>query len=288
MPARPRGFAEWNPRGETLELVTTVQSVLDEYRQYLPLTVRQIFYRLVANHGYEKTERGYLALQEKLVRARRAQLISFGAIRDDGFYRTSLYSVEGVQEALAGYREMAGRERLDRQAGQERPLIVWCEARGMAQMLEGVTRKYGIPVMTSGGFDSVTTQHDLGRELAATDGLILHLGDYDASGTAMFTALEENIVSFANSYGGLPTLERIAITPDQIDAYQLPTAPPKSTDKRGAFTDSRTVQLEAFSPDELLDVLETAIQSRFDMDTYYEVLDAELGMREELLERLSA
>ena len=43
---RPRGFADWNPRPDTLALVGQVQAVLDEYREHLPLTVRQVFYRL--------------------------------------------------------------------------------------------------------------------------------------------------------------------------------------------------------------------------------------------------
>lgn len=32
---RPRGFADWNPRPDTLALVGQVQSVLDEYREHL-------------------------------------------------------------------------------------------------------------------------------------------------------------------------------------------------------------------------------------------------------------
>ena len=55
-----------------------------EYGAYLPLTVRQIFYRLVGAHGYEKTEAAYERLGEKIARARRAGIIEFGAIRDDG------------------------------------------------------------------------------------------------------------------------------------------------------------------------------------------------------------
>jgi hypothetical protein len=48
---RPRGFADWSPRPDTMALLDTVRSVLDEYADYLPLTVRQIFYRLVGAHG---------------------------------------------------------------------------------------------------------------------------------------------------------------------------------------------------------------------------------------------
>src|SRR5690348_4235521 len=82
--ARPKGFADWNPNDETLALIANVKSVLSEYSAQLPMTARQIFYRLVGAYGYPKTERDYKNLCEKLVRARRAQLIDFADIRDDG------------------------------------------------------------------------------------------------------------------------------------------------------------------------------------------------------------
>ncbi|HEX4061251.1 MAG TPA: hypothetical protein VHY58_09555, partial [Streptosporangiaceae bacterium] len=53
---RPRGFAHWSPRPDTLDLV---RGVLEEYAAQLPLTARQIFYRLVGAHGFDKTETAY-------------------------------------------------------------------------------------------------------------------------------------------------------------------------------------------------------------------------------------
>src|SRR5215471_8150611 len=76
---RVRGFAPWAPRGTTLELLEQVRGVLDEYEDYLPLTIRQIFYRLVGAHNYEKTERAYGRLCEHLNRARRARIIPMAA-----------------------------------------------------------------------------------------------------------------------------------------------------------------------------------------------------------------
>jgi hypothetical protein len=54
---RVRGFAPWSPHGPTLQLLEQVRAVLSEYEHHLPLTIRQIFYRLVGAHNYEKTER---------------------------------------------------------------------------------------------------------------------------------------------------------------------------------------------------------------------------------------
>ena len=81
---RPRGFAPWKPQSDTLALLDTVRAILTDYEDELPLTVRQIFYRMVSQ-GYSKTEQAYKSLADKLNRARRAELISWQAIRDDGF-----------------------------------------------------------------------------------------------------------------------------------------------------------------------------------------------------------
>src|SRR6516165_7412592 len=81
---RARGFAPWSPQAATLELLEQVRAVLDEYEDYLPLTIRQIFYRLVGAHIYDKTEQAYDRLCEHLNRARRAHVTPMDVIRDDG------------------------------------------------------------------------------------------------------------------------------------------------------------------------------------------------------------
>lgn len=81
---RARGYIEnYNPQAKTRELLAQAQAVLDEYRQYWPLTCRQIFYRLVGAYSYDKTEAAYGRLCHHLANARRARWIPFAAIRDD-------------------------------------------------------------------------------------------------------------------------------------------------------------------------------------------------------------
>jgi len=83
---RAKGFASWKPQKRTLPLLEDIEGVLEEYRDYLPLTVRQVFYRLVGK-GYSKTENFYETVQDKCNRARRSGRIPFGSIRDDGVSR---------------------------------------------------------------------------------------------------------------------------------------------------------------------------------------------------------
>lgn len=50
--ARPRGFATWSPKAETVKLLEQVQAVLAEYKDFLPVTARQVFYRHPPMSGF--------------------------------------------------------------------------------------------------------------------------------------------------------------------------------------------------------------------------------------------
>ena len=159
---RPRGFVEsWQPQARTRGRLVQIDQVLKEYAAQLPLTIRQIFYRLVAAFAYEKTERAYKNLVELLNKARRARRISFDAIRDGGFTAAEPFFYDDVDDFFLTMRSMANGFRIDRQAGQRRRLAVWCEASGMVPQLERIADPFSIPVYSSGGFDSLTDKYRL-------------------------------------------------------------------------------------------------------------------------------
>jgi hypothetical protein len=282
---RPRGFAPWSPRRDTLELIARVNDVLGEYRDHLPLTLRQIFYRLVGAHGYEKTERAYERLGEHLVRARRARIIPMEAIRDDGGTTITPNMWASAQEYLNTVRAQAADLMLDRTAGQATRLVVLSEAAGMAPQLARVTDPFGITVMSSGGFE--TEKHAFAAELARHDRSteVLSIGDQDGSGVWMFAAYLEDVEAFTRDLGGEATFTRLAVTPAQIREFELSTAPPKPGDKR-AFS-GMTCQAEALAPDVLAEILRDAIEARIDHRMLDRVLKREREVRRELMARLS-
>jgi hypothetical protein len=284
---RPRGLAPWNPTDGSRDLVDAINGVLEEYEAQLPLTLRQVFYRLVASQGYGKTEQAYGRLIETANRGRRARLIPFAAIRDDGVKALLPYGFGSAEDFLEWARQNADAFEKDRQEGQERYLEFWVEAAGMAPMVARVARDvYGVPVYSSGGFDSVTAKYQaacrmLEREIPTT---VLHIGDYDPSGVSIFNVIAEDIGAMYDDLGGSepPVFVRVAVLEEHIDAYDLETAPPKKSDKRSAFTDTRTVQAEAFAPDQLQELVHEAIEERLDLDTYRAVLEEERIERERL------
>jgi hypothetical protein len=286
--ARPRGFVPWSPRGTTQELLDQVQEVLDEYQEHQPLTIRQIFYRLVGAHGYEKTPQAYENLAEHLNRARRARMIPMDVIRDDGGTVLGGTGYESIDEFLESVRDDAKHFRLNRTAGQKTRLVVICEAAGMAPQLEAVAGPYDIKVKSGGGFDSVTEKHEFAQELTWDDRPteVLHIGDHDPSGAHLFLAFVEDVRAFARGLGSEheATFTRLAVTSEQIARYRLPTAPPKRSDRR-AFR-GQTCQAEALAPDDLATILRSAIEQRIDHAAYERVLRRELQVRRELLRRL--
>jgi hypothetical protein len=282
---RVRGFAPWSPRADTLALLELVRGVLVEYADYLPLTLRQIFYRLVGAHGYEKTEQAYDRLGEHLNRARRARIIPMDAIRDDGGTIIKPHCWGGVEEFLETFRGAADGFRLDRTVGQKTRLVVTCEAAGMVPQLARVADPLGITAMSSGGFESVTEKYNFAAELADHDRPteVLDIGDHDPSGAHKYLSYAEDIQAFARELGGEVSFTRLAVIPEQIIRFRLPTAPPKLTDRR-AFS-GETCQAEALAPDVLALIQRSAIEARIDRRAYDRVLARERRIRRELGKR---
>ena len=290
---RVRGFAPWRPQADSLLLIEQVKEVLAEYAEHLPLTIRQVFYRLVGTRGYGKTEADYERLIERMNRARRAGYIRFEDLRDDGVHIKRPYMLADLDHGLSNLVATAEAYRLDRQQGQHQRLLVMCEAAGMVPQLERVCDPYSIVVHSTGGFDSVTAKHDLAQQLARDgDSVVLHIGDHDPSGVHIFKSLSEDIEGFLEVLGGRVAFVRLAVTPEQITAMNLPSAVAKASDRRSfdgvAGDQTATVQAEAIPPDMLAQIVEGAIRARMDMDIYHAVLNREAEERARLVSAVSA
>jgi hypothetical protein len=141
-------------------------------------------------------------------------------------------------------------------------------------------------VSSSGGFDSLTDKHRIGRLWAGEQAVtVLHLGDHDPLCVHVFSSLAEDIEEFAAAYGGDVEFVRVAVTPEQARQYNLPSAPLKTTDRR-RFDGEETWQCEALDPRTLAAILEAAIDERLEHEVYDQVLEEERETRQGVLARL--
>jgi hypothetical protein len=260
---RVRGFAPWNPRNDTMALIGRVRNILAEYQAQLPLTNRQIFYILVgSDEGYPKTEQAYARLCEYLNRARRAGLIEFSAIRDDGTQSSGFPGWNSPAGFWDYVRRLARGYKHNLADGQPFHTELWVEAGGMVPQAAAVAGDYGIIVYSAGGFNGLTDKYETASRLAgkSKQTVVLHAGDYDPSGLSIIDALAQDVTEFTVGLGGqAPDFRRIVVTPEQIAQYSLPGAPQKATDNRGEYMEE-TVQAEALPPDILAAELRAAIE----------------------------
>jgi hypothetical protein len=277
-----------------------VEAILEEYRSELPLTARQIFYRLVGKYGYPKTESAYESLTTFLVRARRCRRISFESIRDDGasVLQGKFYSGE---EDFYGYiQDEAKAYKRDKLANQERDIRAYVESAGMMPQLERVARRYSVPVYSCSGFDSLTAKYDLAEAVAKAhtyrgrETVIFHLGDMDPSGETIFDAISEDVYGFLEvdmphkRPEDVAIFQRVALTQELVQLHDLPTDPAKEFSHSARWGGRRACQLEALAPDVLARVLATAIEEHLDPDILEADREAEVEERRKIAKALPA
>ena len=275
---RVRGLASWNPQKRTQRLLDEVLGVLEEYADHLPLTCRQVYYRLVSQ-GYDKTEQSYSRLTELMNRARRSGRVPFDSVRDDGVQVSEPSGCfHGMAEFWETVRYAAEQYCRNRLEGQLVNVELWAESGGMVPQLSRIAHPYGIVVFSSGGFDSTTAKYDAAARIVSVDQktVVLHIGDHDPSGLSVFASAAEDVTALVDDLGGAhaPVFERVAVTPEQVDHYMLPSSPPKATDKRGSF-EGQTTQCEALAPDDLAAEVASAIDKWLDREILQRVLAEE-------------
>ncbi len=300
---RVKGFAPWKPQRRSEPLVADVEAVLEEYAEYLPLTIRQVFYRLVSR-GHPKTENFYATVQEVCNRARRSGRISFRSIRDDGVSRLGgeTLTYDSPEEYYAGHDELHNFYERSWHADQPAHVAVLCEASGMVPMLERAVRPYRVEVASSSGFDSLTAKHDLFTDALGRYGkhaqrtVLLHFGDHDPSGVSVYESMAEDLEAFCRDHDDAPEelieVRRVALVPEQILGLGITTQPDevKPTDSRSKAFIARglepAAQLEAIPPDRLSEVARLAVESALDLDVLYESRARERREQDEVQEKL--
>ena len=118
----------------------------------------------------------------------------------------------------------------------------------------------------------------------------------------MFETLRDDVGEMVHDFGAgyeYLTVDRVALTEDQVIDMKVETAPPKPKDaRRRGFvqrhpriadilgTEDITAQLEALTPPELRSLMQEQIEKYIDEEVYDETLEREQGVRDEASEFL--
>jgi hypothetical protein len=234
---------------------------------FSPVTVRQVFYQAVNRGLVPKDEaKGYRVVQRRLVALRASGGIPHGHIVDGTRYVHGSNRYANLEE-FAAYA--AGLYRKDYWDDSEVRVEVWLEKDALKGVLiPTVVQECGLGLYVTRGFASVTYLQEA-AEMIEDDGretYVYILTDFDPSGVVIAEKVEEELTKRAPLSD--ITVERLAVNREQIERWNLPTRPTKSSDTRArAFrrrygTDS--VELDAIPPDEMRNLVRDAIDSHME------------------------
>jgi hypothetical protein len=140
--------------------------------------------------------------------------------------------------------------------------------------------------MVARGYASLSFLHSAAEYINSlvVPAYIYHFGDFDPSGVNAGEKTEETLRELAPD--AEIVFERIAVTPAQIDEWDLPTRPTKTSDTRAkAFGSNLSVELDAIEPNQLRAIVQEAIEQHLPSDQF-EVLKAAEESERKIISRL--
>jgi len=281
----------------SLAIINQVNVIIDAYMaQGYKLTLRQLYYRFIAQNlfpeswvdqvlGTKNTMRNYKHLGDIVNDGRLAGLIDWEAIEDRTRNVRSLAHWESPADIL---KACASQYRIDKWATQEIRPRVWIEKDALVGVIENVCNQHDVPYFSCRGYTSQSEMWAAAQKIrqevdAGFTPVILHLGDHDPSGLDMTRDITDRIKLFM---GGIE-ITRLALNSDQIQQYNPPPSPAKTTDSRSeayiAEFGNDSWELDALEPQVIESLIEEAILSFRDEEAWEKAVKKETAQRKKIL-----
>ena len=261
---------------KTLDLIYAAREILELQN---PATLRQTYYQLVAKHIIDNNKNEYQKLSNALVWARQQELIPWEWIED----RTRQPREVNMWSDLNDFfKTVKSAYRKDVWASQENYIVVWVEKDSLSGIFQKITSKYGVTLVVGRGYNSWSVKKELAHMLERyeKEPVVLYFGDFDPSGEDIYRDIEEGFRFFQIS---LKKIEKISLTKEDIEKYNLPPDFAKKSDTRSkkfiAKNGDMAVELDALPIEILSEKIKSGIEKYLDMEKF------ETALREQKLEQ---
>ena len=217
--------------------------IADYLAQGFKLTLRQLFYQFVSRDVFPESwfdkdlntfnsQKNYKKLGNVISDARLNGKIDWESIEDrtrnlkgNSHWGTPADIVRSAADSFA----------LDKWKNQIHRLEVWIEKEALSGVIDGVCRELDVPYLSCKGYMSQSEMWSRAMDLKRYNQrygqvpIVIHLGDYDPSGIDMTRDIRDRFKVFDQHE---IEVRRIALNRDQIDKYNPPPNPAKTTDSR--------------------------------------------------------
>lgn len=265
-----RAYIEKKFRTDSLEKIYLINAIIDEYyAQGYELTLRQVYYQLVARGHIPNSERSYKNLGNLISDARLAGLIDWYAITDRtrNLRRNSHWETPADVIESAKYSYM-----LDRWKKQPNYVEVWVEKDALIGIVGQICNQLDVPYFSCRGYTSQSEMWSASqrflREEHRESRTIIHLGDHDPSGIDMSRDIQERM----NLFGANVKVKRVALTMKQIKKFNPPPNPTKITDARADDYIKKygheCWELDALEPSVISELIKNEVNQLVDQDLF--------------------
>lgn len=275
MPKRQYKEIRFQPK--SLDLIELVNRIINEYQaEGYELTLRQVYYQLVARGYIPNSERSYKNLGNLINDGRLAGLIDWNAIvdRTRNLRKNSHWSnPQSIMES-AKYSYM-----LDRWEDQPNYVEVWVEKDALIGIVSQICQKLDVPHFSCRGYTSQSEMWTAAMRFNMypdkESRTIIHLGDHDPSGIDMTRDIQERLQLF----GADVDVKRVALTMEQIERFNPPPNPTKLSDARASGYISKygyeCWELDALEPKIITSLIQTEVTALMDEDLFNNVAKRE-------------
>ena len=217
-------------------------------------------------------------VQTDLTLMRRAGDLPYDWLADSTRWQRKPRTFNSVQEAL---EDTAKLYRKALWADVDAYVEVWLEKDALAGVVLPITAEFGVPLMVARGYASLSFLHGplSTSTLSKRRRTSIISATSTRAGKTPTRSIEETLREMAPS--AEIYFERLAVTPEQIGNWRLPSRPTKATDSRAKGFGDISVELDAIPPARLRALVPVAIEDHLPPEEY-----AVLKVAEESEQRL--
>lgn len=236
------------------------------------LTLRQLYYQLVAAGVIKNTIKEYENLVYLVNRGRLAGEIDWMAITDRSRLLSGQEHSTSPKQALTA---LAATYRIDKWKTQENYVEIWIEKEALLDIIGEVAADLDVHYMSSRGYFSTSALYEASlrfkaKAQAGKQSHVLYLGDHDPSGIDMMRDIEDRLLMFGSGV----QFKTIGLTQEQIELYKLPPSPAKISDSRYssyvAKFGKQSWELDALGPEIIQDITRRQVLNLRDDEAYRE------------------
>lgn len=253
-------------RGKTLDLLECARPILEAEK---PMTIRQLFYRVVSAGGLPSTDKKhYTRLMRLMVTVREEGQIPRSWIVDHLRQTLKPSSWSGLADFGDSIRDCY---RKDFWASMPYHVEVFVEKDAIAGTIQPVTDEYDIRLRVCRGYSSVSFAGEIADLWSEVTKPIkaYYLGDFDPSGFD----IERDLKAKLKRYSGCSfDWSRLGVGASDFDEFKLLPLAVKHTDRRArafmAEHGGRCAEIDAIPPTELRRRVDKAIQTWIDNEKW--------------------